>query len=147
MTKHYEHTQIGYLIITALSITLFFIVYLMVTLGFNWTAIMVLIILGVSLKSFATLKTIIEDDVLELRFGLGIIRKKFFLKDIESYQIVKNPWYYGWGIHITPQGWLYNVSGPYAVKINMKTGKKYMIGTDVPNELANAIKKSIETIS
>ncbi len=57
---------------------------------------------------------------------------------------MKNPWYYGWGIRLTPHGWLYNVSGSYAVEIKTKTGKKYRIGTDVPNELEKAIRQSIE---
>lgn len=54
------------------------------------------------------------------------------------------PLYYGWGIHLTPHGWLYNVSGSDAVEIRMKTGKKYRIGTDVPEELERAISRSIQ---
>lgn len=146
MNKHYEHTQIGYLIITALTFGLIFIAYSMAAYGFNWILFTVLITLGVCLAIFATLKVLINEDVIEIRFGTGIIRKKFPLKDIESYQIVKNPWYYGWGIHLTPHGWLYNVSGFYAVEISMKTGKKYLIGTNVPTELGTAIQQSIERI-
>ncbi len=58
----------------------------------------------------------------------------------------ENPCYYGWGIRWTPNGWLYNVSGFYAVEIKMKTGKKYRIGTDAPNELEKAIKESIKEV-
>ncbi len=144
MIKRYQHTQIGYLIIIALAIALLFIAYLVAVYGFNWIAFTVLIILGVCLVLFATLTVLIEKDVLEIRFGPGVIRKKFPLKDIESCQIVKNPWYYGWGIRLTPHGWLYNVSGSYAVEISMKTGKKYRIGTDVPNDLEKVIRQSIE---
>ena len=144
MTKQYQHTQIGHLINIALAIGVLFIVSLMAVYGFNWIAFTVLIILGVCLVLFATLTVVIEEDVLKIRFGLGVIQKKFPLKDIESCQVVKNPWYYGWGIRLTPHGWLYNVSGPYAVEIIMKTGKKYRIGTDVPNELEKAIRQSIE---
>ena len=144
MIKYYQHTQIGYLIMIALAIGLLFIAGLMSVYGFNWIAFAVLIILGVCLVLFATLTIVIEEDVLKIRFGPRVIRKKFPLKDIESCQVVKNPWYYGWGIRLTPHGWLYNVSGSYAVEIKMKTGKKYRIGTDVPNELAKAIRQSIE---
>ena len=144
MIKRYQHTQIGYLIIIALAIALLFIVYLMTVYGFNWIAFAVLIVLGACLVLFATLAVVIEEDVLEIRFGPGVIRKKFPLKDIESCQVVKNPWYYGWGIRLTPHGWLYNVSGSYAVEISMKTGKRYQIGTDVPNDLEKVIRQSIE---
>lgn len=147
MIRQYQHTQIGYLIIIALAIGLLFITGLIAVYGFNWIAFAVLLILGVCLVLFDTLTVVIEEDILEIRFGLGIIRKKFCLKDIESCQVVKNPWYYGWGIHLTPHGWLYNVSGSYAVEIKMKTGKKYRIGTNVPNELEGAIRQSIEEAS
>jgi len=56
---------------------------------------------------------------------------------------VKNPWYYGWGIRFTPHGWLYNVSGLHAVEIELKNGKKYRIGTDVPENLEKAIREFI----
>jgi len=144
LIKRYQHAQIGHLTIIALAIVLLFIACLMVFYGFNWIAFAVLIILGVCLVLFATLTVVIEEDILEIRFGPGIIRKKFLLKDIESCQVVKNPWYYGWGIRLTPHGWLYNVTGSHAVEIKMKTGKKYRIGTDVPNDLEKAIGQSIE---
>lgn len=147
MNRHYQHTQIGYLIIILLGITLLFIPWLMAIYGFNWTGLAVLIILAVSSALFATLTVLINSEFIEIRFGIGIIRKKFYLKDIESCNFVKNPWYYGWGIHFTPNGWLYNVSGPYAVEIKMKSGNKYRIGTDEPNELEQAIRQSVAIVA
>ena len=144
MVKSYQHIQIGYLMIITLAIALLFIASLMAVYGFNWVVFTVLIILGICLVLFNALTVLIEEDILEIHFGPGVIRKKFSLKDIESCQVVKNPWYYGWGIHLTPYGWLYNVSGFYAVEIRMKTGKKYRIGTNVPNDLEKVILQSIE---
>ena len=144
MVKHYQHTQIGYLLIIALSIVPLFIAYRMAVHGFSWIDFSAIALIGVFLVLFATLTVVIEEDVLRIRFGPGILRKNFSLKDIESCHVVKNPWYYGWGIHITPHGWLYNVSGSYAVEIKMKTGTKYRIGTDVPNDLETAIRQAIE---
>ena len=144
MVKHYQHTQIGYLLIIALAIVPLFIAYRMTVHGFSWIVFSVIVLVGVFLVLFATLTVVIEEDVLRIRFGPGVIRKDFSLKDVESCHVVKNPWYYGWGIHITPHGWLYNVSGSYAVEIKMKTGTKYRIGTDVPNDLETAIRQSLE---
>jgi hypothetical protein len=146
MIKRYQHTQIGYLIIISFAIVLLFNVLFMAVHGFNWTAFTVLIIIGVCLVLFSTLTVSIEGDILKVRFGPGVIRKEFPLKDIESCQVMKNPWYYGWGIRSTPHGELYNVSGFYAVEIRMKTGKKYRIGTDVPNELEEVIRQSIKAL-
>ncbi|KAF5413958.1 MAG: hypothetical protein C5S48_10340 [Candidatus Methanogaster sp.] len=144
MVKRYQHTQIGYGIITVFALVLLFLMYLMIVRGFSWIVFSSVVILGVSLVVFATLNVVIEEDVLRIRFGPGVIRKNFSLKDIESCHVVKNPWYYGWGIHLTTHGWIYNVSGSYGVEIKMKTGKKCRIGTDVPNDLETAIRQSIE---
>lgn len=144
MIKRYEHIQIGSLMITVFTIGLIVVSYLMGIYGFNWTALVVLIILGICLPLFAILTVRIDENTLEIRFGASIIRIRISLKDIESCRVVKNPWYYGWGIRLTPHGWLYNVSGFYAVEIKLKSGKKYRIGTDVPNELEKAIQESIK---
>lgn len=144
MIKRYQHRQVGHLIIVALTVALLLIAALMAINGFNWIAFAVLIILGASLVLFASLTVVLWEDLLEIRFGPGVIRKKFHLKDIESCQVVKNPWYYGWGIRLTPHGWLYNVSGPYALEIRMKTSRKYRIGTDVPHELEEAVRRATE---
>jgi hypothetical protein len=53
--------------------------------------------------------------------------------------VVRNRWYYGWGIRITPRGWLYNVSGLDAVELALKNGKCVRIGSDEPHALARAI--------
>ena len=86
----------------------------------------------------------IDETRLIAKFGSGVINKKFILKDIESCHAVKNPWYYGWGIHWTPHGWLYNISGFDAIEIKMKNNKTYRIGTDEPEKLEYAILQAIK---
>ena len=86
---------------------------------------------------------VIGEDEVEARFGPGPIRKRFKLNEIESCQVVRNHWYYGWGIRLTPHGVLYTVSGLDAVEIKLRTGKKFRIGTDVPQELEEAIRQAI----
>ena len=147
MTKHYEHTQVGYFIIVAMAAVMVLIGIILAKGGINWIAIGVLIIIAIALVEFSSMTVTIREEELEVRFGPGPIRKRFKLHEIASCQVVKNPWYYGWGIRLTPQGLLFRVSGLYAVKINLKTGKKYLIGTDVPAELEEVIQKAISNSS
>jgi hypothetical protein len=147
MNRQYQHTQIGYLIIAFFAITLLLLSLLMAIYGFNWIGFAVMIICVLCLMLFVTLTIWVDSDFIEIRFGIGIIRKKFPLKDIATYHLVKNPWYYGWGVHITPNGWLYNVSGSSALEITMKSGKKYRIGTDVPNELEQSIRQTVGVVA
>jgi hypothetical protein len=145
MIKRYEHTQVGYLIIVAMAAVMVLIGIVLAKAGINWIAIGVLIIIAVALVLFSSLTVVIWEEELEVRFGPGPIRKRFKLNEIESCRVVKNHWYYGWGIRLTPHGILYNVSGFYAVEIKLITGKKFRIGTDVPQEFEEAIGQAINS--
>ena len=84
----------------------------------------------------------IRGSVLTWYFEPGIIRKSVPLMDIESANIVQNSWPYGWGIHFTPHGWLYNISGLGAVEIHLRSGRQFRLGTDKPEEFVQAIQNS-----
>lgn len=111
--------------------------------GFNILFIAVFIILAVCLVLFASLTVKVDGKDVSLFFGVGAIRKSFPVSGIESAGIVRNPWYYGWGIRKTPEGWLYNVSGMIAVELRMKDGERYRIGTNDPSGLLNAIEAAV----
>ena len=143
MIKRYEHTQVGYLIIVVMAVAVVWIGIILAMAGINWIAMGVLIIIAIALVLFSSLTVVIWEDDLEVRFGPGLIRKRFKLSEIESDKVVRNHWYYGCGIRFTPHGWLYNVSGFYAVEIKLRTGKKFRIGTDVPQELEVAIQQAL----
>ena len=97
----------------------------------------------VCLFFFHSLTVTVSREYIVLRFGIGLIWKRFSVLEIQEATIVRNRWYYGWGIHMTPHGWLFNVSGFDAVEIQLKNGRKYRIGTDKPVELLSAIKSVI----
>ena len=143
MIERYKHTQVGYLIIVAVVAVMVWIGVVLSIADINWVAIGVLAVLAIALVLFSSLTVVIGEDEVEVRFGPGPISKRFKLNDIESCQVVKNHWYYGWGIRLTPHGWLYNVSGFDAVEIKLRTGKKFRIGTDVPRELEGVIRQTI----
>jgi len=143
MIKRYEHTQIGYFIVVAIVAAMVTIGIILATAGVNWIVIAVLVVLAIPLVLFPSLTVVISEEELLAQFGPGVIRKRFKLNEIESCQVIKIPWYYGWGIRLTPQGMLFRVSGFHAVQIKLITGKKYLIGTDVPQELEEAIRQAI----
>lgn len=137
--KNYIHTQIGYTLITIYGIMILIFGYLIRMVEFNLFALAGLILLFLALVTFATLKVKVDDRIITIQFGLGLIRKTFPLSRIGKFRVVKNPWYYLLGIRYTPRGWLYAVSGLSAVELQMKNGKLYRIGTDDPAGLASAI--------
>ena len=143
MTTRYQHTQIGYFLITLYSIVVLFLGYFNIMTSFHPLTLTALIIILIILATFARLTVTVDNQTIKIQFGVRIIRKVFQLNDLETYRVVKNPWYYGWGIRFTPRGWLFNVSGFSAVELQMKNGKLYRIGTDEPNNLARALNEAL----
>ena len=92
---------------------------------------------------FSTLTIEIDDKDLRWRFGLGVWRKSVALADIVLASRVRNPWWYGFGIHLTPYGWLYNVGGLDAVQIVLRDGRRVRLGTDEPDALARSLASCI----
>src|SRR6188472_882840 len=107
MTR-YQHTQIGHAIVWSL---LAIILIVNGGLGHHAPPLAVSIMLLVCLILFYRLNVTIDDEMLCASFGPGIIRKRVPLADIVSCEPIRIRWWYGWGIHVTPCGWLYNVSG------------------------------------
>ena len=143
--QKYKHTQIGYLLLTLYSIVVLFLGYFNIITSFHPLTFIALIIVLVILGTFSRLTVTVDDQMIKIQFGLRIIRKTFLLREIEAYRVVKNPWYYGWGIRFTPRGWLFNVSGFLAIELQMKNGKCYRIGTDDPDNLAKTLNETLHT--
>jgi len=136
----YEHTQRASVIIwsaAAVIVTLLLTIFLF---GPEWITVLVLGIMAFMLGVASTLTVSVDKKILHIRFGpVGLIRKSWPLAEIVSVTTVTNPWYYGYGLRITPQGPLYNVSGPHAVEVRLMSGKAFRIGTDEPYALKEAI--------
>jgi hypothetical protein len=143
MIKRYEHTQFGYFITVAIVAAMVAIGLIMGRAGVNWIAAVVLVVLAAIVVLFHRLTVLISEEELVVQFGPGLIRKRFKLNEIQSCQALRIPWYYGWGIRSTPQGMVFRVSGFQAVQITLVTGRKFLIGTDVPQELEEAIDQAI----
>ena len=101
---------------------------------------MAVVVVIVAASLFCCLTVSVSHERLSLRFGIGLIKKSFSIGDVRSVEVVRNRWYYGWGIRYTPHGWLFNVSGLDAVEIALGNGRKYRIGTDEPQALLAAIR-------
>jgi hypothetical protein len=72
-------------------------------------------------------------------FGPGLLRKSIEREAIVGVSPVRNPWWYGWGVHLTPRGWLYNVGGLDAVELALSNGSTLRIGSDEARALARAL--------
>ena len=115
MTRH-EHTQIGHVII--------------------WSILAIILIANSGLMGSSAHRgpPVIVSIILLV-----------WLAEIVGCEPIRIRWWYGWGIHLTPYGWLYNVSGFDAVAITLRDGGKFAFGTDDPHGLVDAIRRSAST--
>jgi hypothetical protein len=141
------YTQFGTFSVVLMLPILIFLVIMLILTGFNDPVpsiilIFVIAILIICLLIFYKLTIDIDDTHVAFMLGTGLVKKKYALKDIEACRPVKNSFIYGIGIRLTSDGWLYNVSGLYAIELTFTNKKsKVRIGTDKPEEVAETINK------
>ncbi|MBS3130804.1 hypothetical protein J4212_00070 [Candidatus Woesearchaeota archaeon] len=142
----YSHTQIGHLMIFVLAAVAALYAFILSKAGFNPAILGIMALILLILASFTTLKAEIGQTHLKIKFGYGIFRKKFPLKEIASAKAVKNRWYFGWGIRywLFPKMWVFNVSGFDAVEIKMRNSRIYRIGTDDQKNLEAALVQAMK---
>jgi len=140
--ERYRHTQFSRLLALGFLAMAAVCGYVVLVSG-QWLAAAMMILLLITMAVFSSLTTSVGDGFLEVWFGSGIVRRKLGLTQIESVSVVHNPWYFGWGIHWTPDGWLWNVFGSRAVELHFRDGRRFRIGTDEPENLAAAIRAEI----
>jgi hypothetical protein len=141
----YHHVQWGWAVIAGSVVG--FGLALLVTMSLSaatlaavpWLVAALFGLLALGLLTYATLTIDVDSDEVRVRFGVGLIRKSIPVSDIARCEVVRTPSWWGWGIHWTPSGWLYNVSGRAAVRLEMTTERPVMIGSDEAERLKAAI--------
>ena len=86
----------------------------------------------------------VDTEGINISFGLGVIRKTIKADKIIGVDTIKNPWYYGWGIRLIPNGWLYNISGSDGIELKFGDKTRIIrIGTKDSAKLKNEIVKRV----
>ncbi|MCA6470883.1 MAG: hypothetical protein IM571_09290 [Chitinophagaceae bacterium] len=84
--------------------------------------------------------TRIDSKSITISFCIGLIKKKILLDNIVAVRVVQNPWFWGWGIRMIPNGTLYNISGVKGIELKFKnTDKIIRIGSKDPETLKSEI--------
>lgn len=138
--RPYQHTQIGYAVLAPLLAGLLGLLAGTLAAGPLPVLLAVSAVVLAGIAAFPTLTVEVRNGALSWRFGPGFGRKSIALSRVETAAVVRNARSYGWGIRLTPHGWLYNVSGLGAVEIVLRGGERFRLGSDEPEALARAIR-------
>lgn len=105
----------------------------------HWLGLIVTLPVAGVLAIFSSLTVTVDDGGVSHYFGANIWKRTYPITDIRAARRVKSPWYWGYGIRYYGKGWLYNLSGPHAVELDLAGEKQVRIGTDDPDGLYAAI--------
>jgi hypothetical protein len=129
-------TQIGWVVILIIVILNIFVFIQLGNPSQN------LIMAGVSLLVLLVmgqLTIVVNDDSVKFYMGIGLIRGRYQLHDIEYCRPVR---YFslGWGIRFLPGIILFNVSGNRAIELSVNgKSRKIWIGTNDPDTIVDYI--------
>jgi hypothetical protein len=143
-TVGYRHTQFGFVTAIGLGSATLAGGYMTALTG-HWIAVLVTALMGTLAVVFGTLTMSVRDGLFTCSFGPGLIRRQIALTEITDVSVVRNRWYFGWGIRLTPHGWLWNVSGTRGVEVRFNDGRRFRVGSDEPERLAAAIRGELRT--
>lgn len=143
----YRRTQFGTVNVATLVAAIGLVMLISGRAGWHPVSMTVVGILGICLLLFSSLTIDIDHRRLRCFFGPGLIWRDFPLLEIAAARPVRNPWYYGWGIRLTPHGWMFNVSGLDAVELELVQGRRFRIGTYDPETVVRAITQARGEVS
>ena len=91
---------------------------------------------------FIRLKTEIDKNEIRMNF-FPFVKKQISWKEIKNAKIVNYGFVGGWGIRLwTKYGTIYNTKGNKGLAIELKNGKKFLIGTQKETELNKLVEKA-----
>lgn len=149
MSTAYRHTQVGYLnlmmldTICVLEVVVWFLLPAEQQAEATSICVSIFVFIVTLGLLFYRLTVELHEGTIRLQFGIGLIQKTIRQHEIRSIRVVRNKWYYGWGIRLTPHGWLWNIQGLGAVELEYLTGKKFRIGSDEPAVLCAAVQSGL----
>jgi hypothetical protein len=151
----YRHRQIGWAMLMGALIPIFILLFTLKGAGgFGAQAQKTLAALGpvvylalgvplLVLLVFSSLEVSIDQEELKLRFGPGLVLKRFAIREISHAATTRTTFTQGWGIHRRGGVTLYNVSGFDAVKVEFRDGTAILVGSNEAARLAATLNRLV----
>ncbi|MGI9648228.1 MAG: hypothetical protein ACR2OI_06885 [Acidimicrobiia bacterium] len=140
---HYRHTQFAPGLFRIIVIAFLICIAVISAASGEIAAVLIVLfvagIVSAAMVVFGRLTVEVTDDGLRAFFGWGWPIRTLTWDKATAVRIVRNRWWYGFGIRWFPGGSLWNVWTLDAVEFDLATGRKLRIGTDQPDALLAAL--------
>jgi hypothetical protein len=142
----YRHTQFSLLNILTIGLPAVICLFVFFTVniagGFSYLTLGLGVFFLALAYCFHSLTIEVDADEIRMSFGPGLIKKSWAVSTCTSARTIRTRLIDGWGIRLTKDGWLYNVSIPHAVLIRLVNGKAVQLGSDEPEQLLAALREA-----
>jgi hypothetical protein len=141
----YRRTEVGWKLLAGTAVGLALATWLTLSLSaatraaVPWMIVAMYATLLCAVALFATLTVEVDDEEIRLRFGVGIVRKTIELAEVVRTEHLQIKAWWGWGLHWTPTGWLYNIGGRDAVRVVVRRDRGVIVGSDDAQQLKACI--------
>ncbi len=136
----YDRTQVGSILMAGNALLIFGLLLLSKIDEARASGLIVAGVLAFFILIFGWMRVRVGEGLLDVRMGIGFVRRRVPLAEIRSARAVRNSWMHGWGLRYAPwNGWTFNVQGLDAVEVVLASGRRFRVGTDDPQGLEQAI--------
>lgn len=98
---------------------------------------------AIGIFASATMTTLVTPGELRLRYVPFFVDKRIAIADIARFTPLHYSfWSTGYGIHYSKYGWVYNVDGSEGVQVELRSGKRFLMGTQRLVELTAALEQA-----
>ena len=95
--------------------------------------------------AFGKLTTVIADGRIKLTWRYGFPTKEIQMSDVEAVEVKEISKWIGSGIKTTRKGTAWRAGGKTVVAVDQSNGRRILIGSNNPEELARAIRSALHT--
>mmetsp|Transcript_26514 Transcript_26514/g.67218 ORF Transcript_26514/g.67218 Transcript_26514/m.67218 type:complete len:153 (+) Transcript_26514:79-537(+) len=147
-SDHYDHAQRTSAFSVSLGLSSGAVFAAAVSLGLSAGAVFAAFVVGAVLllaaQMMRELRVSLGAAGIHVGFALfGLPSRTLAWTEVASATKVRNSWQTSWGMHSVRRGWLWNIAGPDAVELELRTGRVFRIGTDDADGLLAACKKHL----
>jgi hypothetical protein len=141
-SSRYREIQIGWALLTVFALVLLLILIILRTGPLQPVSLVPLILVLLAAAMFGFMSVNVTDDAVQITMGVGFLRRRVERADIRRLTVVRNPWYWGWGVRLysAGTGTMYSVHGFNAIELTLGEGRTVRIGTRDPERLLQALR-------
>ena len=141
MTSAYREMQVSWLMVAVAVVAVALLAFILRTAPLQPISLIPMVVIALAIAMFGFMSVTVTPETLYVTMGVGIVRRAIARSEIRRMTVVRNPWYWGWGVRLYSGGTMYSVSGLRAVELTLQNGRAIRIGSRDPDRLLQMLRR------